>query len=133
MIRHIGEIVYKAIKSKKYSIGYISKKIGITRNTLYKKLKKEDLALDFVIKIGNIIEYDFLNDVPELEKYAKNKNLLIFKNTREKTKMLYRIKYLKLLYQYNSLLDFMVTLADNHDLKSLKEDIKEFVKTREVH
>ncbi len=133
MIKHIGETVYKAIKSKKYSIEFISSKLGITRNTLYKKLKKKDLTLDIVIKIGNIIEYDFLNEISGIEKYARDKSLFLFRNNKEKNAIMYKLKYLKLLYQYNILLDFMKSLADDHDLKSLKEDIKEFVKTREAH
>ena len=127
---HIGKIVYNAVKSNKYSIGYISSKLDITRNTFYNKLKKPDLSLDFVIKVGKIIEYDFRKELPEIKKYADENNLIIYENLKEKNKIIYSIKYMKLMYRYNALLDFMVSLAETHDIKSLKDDIKEFVRSR---
>ncbi|MCP3658892.1 MAG: hypothetical protein GY830_00650 [Bacteroidetes bacterium] len=132
MIKHRGEFVHKAIKQKKYSIEFISKKLGITRNTFYKKLKNSNLSLDMIVKVSNIIEYDFISEIPEIKEYARNNNLFLYKNTKEKNIIIYKLKYLKLMYQYNALLDFMINLADNHDLQTLKEDIKEFVKSRDV-
>ncbi len=130
MSKHIGKIIYNTIRESTYSFTYAAQKVGITRNALYNKLKNPEISKDLIIKIGEIIHHDFQEDFPDIKGITKNKDNFLFQRIEKNFKSVDDRKYTDLLFQYNSLLDFMISLANDHELNDLKEEIREFVKDR---
>ena len=128
MIKHRGKVVYDAIKSKGYSFNYVANKLEITRNSLYNYLKAEEMPYDIIIKISNIIHFDFRDSIPEIYEKSYQKDLAPYENKNEQQAKIVKIKYSNLVTHYNSLLKFLLDLANNYDLKDLKEEIKDHLK-----
>lgn len=92
---HTGQILKKAVSNSGMKIAELARKIGRSRRFIYTMFDKQDVPLHYIIKIGEIINYDFFkdnnfnnNDIPHL--YQKNEY--------------WKDKYLKLLEEYNELL-----------------------------
>jgi len=64
---HQGELLKNVIKSKGLTANYISAALNIHRNTITNKFNKEVLPADFLIKVGNLINYDFSQEIPFLK------------------------------------------------------------------
>jgi AcrR family transcriptional regulator len=64
---HQGEILQDAIKNSGISITRIVEELGITRPTIYRKFKEDNLDYAFVKRIGDIIGHDFSNDFTSLQ------------------------------------------------------------------
>jgi hypothetical protein len=67
LVIHRGQIVEKAIYKSGYPITKLAKKLEITCNTLYNKLKDRNLDYRFIRKVGAIIFHDFSIDFPEMK------------------------------------------------------------------
>ncbi|TDG95585.1 helix-turn-helix domain-containing protein [Cardinium endosymbiont of Culicoides punctatus] len=146
MEQHKGKIVEIAIRKSGYQMKALAEKLGIARNTLYTKIREAELDDAFIIKISNIIHYDFSTEFPHLNKYdtAPNPNPDIttynelgpyrkpgptnpdFIQLQELNK-----KYLILLEDYNNLLKILILLANNNDLVGIKKEITEFLAEEE--
>lgn len=64
---HQGEILQEAIKNSGISITRIVEELGITRPTIYRKFKEDNLDYAFVKRVGEIIGHDFSNDFTSLQ------------------------------------------------------------------
>ncbi|MCB2380142.1 helix-turn-helix domain-containing protein [Hymenobacter sp. BT635] len=64
---HQGEILQEAIKNSGISITRIVEELGITRPTIYRKFKDDNLDYAFVKRVGEIIGHDFSNDFTSLQ------------------------------------------------------------------
>jgi AcrR family transcriptional regulator len=64
---HQGEILQEAIKNSGISITRIVEELGITRPTIYRKFKEDNLDYAFVKRVGDIIGHDFSNDITSLQ------------------------------------------------------------------
>jgi AcrR family transcriptional regulator len=64
---HQGEILQEAIKNSGISITRIVEELGITRPTIYRKFKEDNLDYAFVKRVGDIIGHDFSNDFNSLQ------------------------------------------------------------------
>jgi len=115
---HRGEIVEQRVRNSDLKITKIAAALHITRNTLYVRFQTPDLDLDFIKKVGKIINYDFGNDFPELrsvppyQEVSRLNSTLADESTSEYmslsecTKALFNLqkKYINLLEQYNETL-----------------------------
>lgn len=88
---HRGEVVEKAIRNSGISITEIGRRIYYTRTSLYRMFQNKNLPLDLIIKIGNVLNYDFSLDIPELQSTTPHVDRL-------------HKKYCELLEEYNKLL-----------------------------
>ena len=136
MIQHKGTIVAEAIKKSGYQMKALAEKLGIARNTLYTKLNEIELEDFFIIKVGNIIHYDFSIDFPHLahkDKYTHVEEIQgSYKNLNCKNPDLVQLqelnkKYLTLLEDYNKLLKILILLANSNELMGIKKDIMQFL------
>ena len=106
-MQHRGEIVKKAIYQSGMSITLIANKIGKSRRLVYQMFENSNVSLDIIIQIGDIIHYDFSDEIREIN-YTKG-NLLdsslasYGKVTNEEVEY-WKNKYLKLLEEFNELL-----------------------------
>lgn len=66
MKKHNGKTMEEQVFRSGLKKMEIAKKLGITRQTLANKFKTPNLPVDFIIKVGRIIGYDFSGDIPEI-------------------------------------------------------------------
>lgn len=118
MEKHRGEILEMAVRKSPYPIKALAEKLGISRNTLYNKFREHNLNYDFILKVGDIIHYDFKDDFPELKTTVP---IHIAKHARELWKL--ERRYLQLLERYDKLFSLLVKLTHEHGLDALKQEI----------
>lgn len=56
---HIGEMVKAELKRQERSIAWLAKQIGYTRQNLYHLLDRPYIYTDLLLKISDILGYDF--------------------------------------------------------------------------
>lgn len=56
---HKGELVRKRITQSGVSVKSIAARLGVSRQTLYDYLERDDLNFDIINRIGFAIKYDF--------------------------------------------------------------------------
>jgi len=122
MRQHRGEILEAVIRRSGYSIKALAERLGISRNTIYNKFKEHDLSYDFIVRVGNIIHYDFTHDYPEIK-------TIVSTDKAHHPAELWRLeqKYTRLLERYNKLLGFLVKTANDYHLEKLKREIDKFL------
>jgi lambda repressor-like predicted transcriptional regulator len=67
-MKHRGEIVSKLVYQKGWSKVKLAEELGINRQTLYNQLDKAEMKLPYIIKIGKLLDVDFLELIPDLKK-----------------------------------------------------------------
>lgn len=127
MKTHKGQIVEEVIRKGGYRISTLAKKLGISRNTLYNRFKEPDLAIDFIIRIGNLIKYDFAYDFPEINpKAAPRKSLNKYSDKNIQSILELERSYSELLEAYTHLQGFLVRMANETKDTTIREAIKAF-------
>ena len=122
MRQHRGEILEAVIRKSGYPIKALAKRLGVSRNTVYNKFKEYDLSYDFIVRVGDIIRYDFTYDYPELKT-----NVSLGKEQHATELWRLEQRYTHLLERYNKLLSFLVKTAHDHQLDKLKKEIDKFL------
>ncbi|MGI2298908.1 helix-turn-helix domain-containing protein [Candidatus Cardinium hertigii] len=152
--KHKGEIVKKAIKKTGYQMKVVAKRLGIVRNTLYTKLKQAVLEDSFIIRVGNIIHYDFSHIFPEVYKRVAGKftnsferlypdKSVVVGNTDEwplydhlyKNQYFFKLqvlseKYIKRMEDYDKLFKVLIRLANKNESVDLKKEIIKFIENQ---
>lgn len=109
-MQHKGEIVKNAIQNSGHSITKLSSKLGKSRRWMYHVFENSNVPLDVILEIGEIIHYDFTNEIKELKKYRQSQINLASLKSQESTYHpnlnvdYWKDKYLNLLEKYNALL-----------------------------
>jgi len=106
VMQHRGEIVKKAIYQSGMSITLIAKKIGKSRRWMYQMFENNNVSLDLVLEIGQIIHYDFTDEIREIN-YTKvnlQDNQPTYVKLGSEEVEFWKNKYLLLLEEYNELL-----------------------------
>lgn len=105
-MQHRGEIVKNAVYQSGYSITKLAEKLGKSRRWVYLMFENSNISLEIIIQIGQIIHYDFSDEIKGLKKVDNS-----FSEPRETayespetTVEYWKDKYLKLLEDYNTLL-----------------------------
>jgi predicted transcriptional regulator len=107
---HDGEIIELAVRRDKISISELSRKLKVSRKSIYNWFKKENLSLEVINKIGDVLNHDFMKDLPE--KYDElNIELRKLKNESmpnlgydPNLALYWKTKYINLLEDYTNLL-----------------------------
>jgi len=94
-MKHRGEILKKAIEASGIAVSKIGTKSKISRATIYRAFDDPFCSLDYIIRIGRVIEHDFAKEIPELS----DPNRL-----DSEENLNYKIKYYQLLEDYTALL-----------------------------
>lgn len=107
-MQHRGEIVEDAIRKSGYSISKLAIKLGKSRRWMYLMFDNPNLSIDYILKIGYLINHDFSEDIKQMksitEDETKDKSLSEYHtNTVEH----WREKYFELLEEYHQLLKKM--------------------------
>lgn len=107
---HNGEVIELAVRRDNISISELSRKLKVSRKSIYNWFKKENLSIEIINKIGDILNHDFMKELPE--KYDQlNIELNKLKNEKESNANLdpnlahyWKTKYINLLENYTNLL-----------------------------
>ncbi len=120
-----GKIIRKAIMQQGMKINEVAKKLKISNYKLYKAFDKINLEKSFIVRLGICIQYDFANEIPEVENAYSLKTDILEKEERRIKEKIYMLekKYIKLLEHYTKLNFFLLNLTHNNHLVSLKEEI----------
>ena len=128
-IKHKGQIVERIVREGGYTLTRLAKRLNISRNTLYNKFNNPNLSFDFIRKVGEIISFDFSIEFPEMKRETKEAGAdgdqYVPKKDFEYVGFMK--EYFALAKQHRSLLEFLVKLANNNELKAVKEEIRRFV------
>ncbi len=129
--KHHGKVVRNIIKNSGYTFLHVAKCLNISRNTLYMRFQQEQLPGFFLYKIGQIINYNFAINFPELE---NDSDYLQAAENAESPEVKYhkqiatlQKKYYETLEDYNKLLRFLVKIVNDNEFYSLKKEIELFV------
>lgn len=99
MEKHAGQILEKAIRKSDVSIAEVSRRLKVTRRTLYYWFNKKAINASIITNIGMAINHDFSEDYPQ---FLNHINTSSEQTTDEETA--WRNKYIDVLEQYNNLL-----------------------------
>ena len=70
-MKHRGEIVEKAVRESGYSITRLAQKLGVSRRHIYNIFESNKVDWEIILRIGDIIKYDFSKDFKELNASAR--------------------------------------------------------------
>jgi lambda repressor-like predicted transcriptional regulator len=107
---HRGKIVEYIVRRHPLGLSEISRKVGISRRTLYNWFEKEDLGMSDIMKIGFAIGYDFSNEFPGVYEASvanrKDQETDAVRDSGENQAVYYWMeKYIRLMEQYNEILN----------------------------
>ena len=103
-MQHKGKILEKAVRQSGMPLTKLSKKMDKSRRWIYNAFENENLSIDYIIEIGNIIHYDFSNDMEDLKNYKDAVDHFGTPPNSNQTDY-WKNKYLNLLEKYNQLLE----------------------------
>jgi hypothetical protein len=67
---HRGEILKAVVKRSGQKVDVVAKKAGFSRSTFYNHTRERELAWEKLEKYGIALQYDFTEDIPEMNKYT---------------------------------------------------------------
>lgn len=110
MSKHRGEILKEVFERQGVTISKVAKKVGVDRATVYRHFLDEDLSIDYIVKYGQAIDFDFSKYFPELLQVVQEPGNQY--ETRapktygelERDVEYWKDKYIDLLEQYNKLI-----------------------------
>jgi predicted transcriptional regulator len=105
---HKGEIIKEAVNQSGVSVAQLAREMHVSRGTIYNIYAQIEVKNDTILKIGNIIHYDFSEKFPKL-KTNKVEDPQEEYSTKIVTQLKEEIdhwkgKYITLLEDYNKLL-----------------------------
>lgn len=106
---HRGEIVEQAVRKSGVPISTIAKRLGRSRRWMYLMFENPDVSIEIITRIGQIIYYDFHQDLPSLFPKFQNVSDQVAYNLKHETEEYWKNKYFALLEEYNTLLKKFTT------------------------
>ena len=128
--KHRGEIVDKVVRQSGFALNKLAKRLKISRNTLYNRFRDPELKDDFILDVGDIINYDFKRHFPDLkredeeddeDRFIGGNQVYLDKKTIKMLEL--GRKYMVLLERYNDLLGILVKLANTNEMNVLRKEI----------
>ncbi len=104
-----GEIVELVIRRNNLSISELSRRLHVSRRSIYNWFEQSDLSLDVICKIGEVLNHDFSLDFPDLFnmnklKFLDNLNQDFQEEINQNSVNYWRNKYISLLEKHNEIL-----------------------------
>lgn len=114
MSTNVGKVIERVIRNEHVRISELSRKLHVSRRTIYNWFNQESLSIEIICKIGTAIMHDFSHEFPEefacLDRKIKDRispkedNAQLFPATPFDSVEYWMNKYIKLLEKYNELL-----------------------------
>lgn len=130
---HKGEVARSIVHKCGTKLTTIAERLGISRNTLYNKFADPDLSDAFLLKLGDIIRYDFSITFPHLkqekreeETYDRDDRGIIYVERAVESLLKADRKYIELLERQNGLLSILARLTQKSELDNIRREICDF-------
>lgn len=101
---HRGEIVEQAVRKSGVPIATIAKRLGKSRRWMYLMFDNPDVPIEMIARIGQIIYYDFHEDLPALFPKGQIFSELPITYKPFESAEYWKNKYFSLLEEHNTLL-----------------------------
>lgn len=121
MAIHLGNILEQAIRMERIGISELSRKLKVSRRTIYNWFEQENLNIQIILKVGDVIGHDFSVELPE-NLLRSHRRLLNIDNTSLENKdevennsvYFWMNKYVSLLEKYNDLLSLIADKSNSN-------------------
>lgn len=109
MSKHRGEILKIVMHELNLKVASVARKMDIDRGTIYRHFDDPNLSIDYLVKYGKAMNYDFSKYFPELLNVVQESAIEYNYQPKtyselEKELQVWKDKYIQLLEQYNELL-----------------------------
>ncbi len=118
---NVGHILEQAVRMERIGISELSRKLNVSRRTIYNWFKQEDLNPSIILKVGDVIGHDFTAELPEAfirnhRHIFETENPSILKEVVADNNSVYfwMNKYVDLLETYNELLNLISENSKPH-------------------
>ena len=106
-----GEIVELVIRRNNLSISELSRRLHVSRRSIYNWFTQRNLSYDIIYKIGEALNYDFSSDFPDMFTGKESqliKHINADKNIdfNQNSAIFWRNKYINLLEKHNEILRY---------------------------
>lgn len=68
---HIGNLIREVLKQQGRSITWLGKQLGCSRQNIYKILRRNWIYTDMLLKISDLLDYDFFKCFSEFREQKK--------------------------------------------------------------
>lgn len=114
---NVGQVIERVVRKDHMGISELSRKLHVSRRTIYNWFDQESLSLDVVCRIGRAIKHDFSKEFPEEFASKTSTNVIdgpdLEDNSGSQSVGYWMNKYIKLLEKYNELLSHEVSHHDH--------------------
>jgi len=118
---HLGKILEQVIRMERIGISELSRKLKVSRRTIYNWFEQDNLNIQIILEVGEVIGHDFTSSLPES---IIKSNGHFFNNNEEHSEsnieadnnsvFFWMNKYVRLLEKYNELLSIMSKNSMSH-------------------
>jgi hypothetical protein len=110
---HRGEALQAAIKNSDLTIKQITSRARFSRSSYYNHIADANLPFDILTRYGKVLKYDFTADIPGMEKYQLNDEVVPRPQPKSFDEAIvdrdyWRDKYISLLEKYNEMIESKV-------------------------
>ena len=116
--KHRGKLLELIVRRSPYSIKVLSKKLGISRTTLYNKFQAAQLDYDFLLQVSKIVHYDCKAKLPQC-----HTQVVVPVSQSNKRDIIIDKKYIQLLDGYQRLFGFLVKTAHKYGLEYTRKEL----------
>ncbi len=112
---NVGQIVERVIRRDRMGISELSRKLKVSRRTIYNWFDQEKLNPEIIQKIGAVIGHDFSSELPEVFLKKDLLQVAFDEHTQDpsisdsNSVYFWMNKYIRLLEKYNELLSIYTT------------------------
>lgn len=108
--KHRGEILQAAVNKTQFRVIELARRMHISRGTFYNHIQNPNLSFELLERYGRILDYDFTNDFPEMEKYTVDEPIVPYGEPATLDEAIrqrdtWKDKYLRILEKYNKLIE----------------------------
>lgn len=128
MIKHRGKIVKAVLRKNGHQLGVVAEKLSMSRHALYKRFANPVLEYDFILKMGQVINFNFASIFPGVNRVAVKTTLV---GLDGEFIHLHR-RYSQLLESYKRLLDMLMFMSSLSQSEEAKVAIEQFVRTHSI-
>lgn len=111
---HVGNILEQVLRMERIGISELSRKLRVSRRTIYNWFEQENLNIQILLEVGEIIGHDFTAELPEnlLNRHQnvlneEDKSLVSNTDVDNNSVYFWMNKYINLLEKYNDLLNLI--------------------------
>lgn len=125
-VPHHGKIIERVIRESGYPIATMARKLNLSRNIIYQKFKHSKLKYSFIRQIGDILQYDFSHDIPDINHLPEGETINYTNPTLLELYLLRR-KYGELFDAYHNLLDILVKASKHNSLILFNREVGQHI------